>query len=362
MLEKVKSGYSVPTVIFILTFITFCLSLTIVAVTFYLNRANVYIDNFSQFKSFYEVLEKEIMPKMGIKIKDEDFTSPFDGWFSELPETFEEFTIDYFPEDSKLDINHIDASLFFEIKEDKKADKDAIIIKKIDNYLYYPDDLEEYLNPESDIDAQELFSIYNVPNINTADVGKIKIYLESWNIPNGTIEKIEEKINSVRGVLKSNYLKYKGTTQKKSGLIIDSETYKNLNYSLSWPEEDMGYKLLDFTGRINLNFVNEKVFEIAIKACGPKKADYKKYWNIIKEKREGERTIKDIKDIFKNDKDKPGVDGTELIYYYEKIFSVDSNFFKVKIKKDGKLLTAWLRRYKDREKLDIFKITVGKSD
>ena len=89
---------------------------------------------------------------------------------------------------------------------------------------------------------------------------------------------------------------------------------------------------------------------MAVKACGPKNINYSRFWNTIKRYQENENTIKvnDTKRIFKKEWSS-----------YEKIFGVDSNLFRINIVKDDKMLTAFVRRYKDRERyIKLLKVSV----
>ena len=179
-------------------------------------------------------------------------------------------------------------------------------------------------------------------------IDRLKLYMQSLNFEKSLVDSFEIQMNNYRK--KINYIKYKGTEKKKTGLLINKFEFENFK-KLNWPEEETLFILFDYNGRINLNFVSEKVFEIAVKACGPKKVNYKKFWTKIKAMRDSERTIKemDVKNIF----------GKNLVYY-EKIFSIDSKLFKINITKEDKILTTFVRKYKDREtKIKIFKIVVG---
>ena len=246
---------------------------------------------------------------------------------------------------------------YFIVKENIK-DVKLKNLSKIDEYLYYPEDLCKFMNNDTTSDVtsdfllnfefEDIFSIYNVPNLNTTSIDRLMLYLNSNNLDGDLTNDFINLVKKYRK--KSNYLKYKGTRKNKSGLLINKFQFENLK-KLNWPEEDMLFILFDYIGRINLNFVSEKVFEIAVKACGSKKENYKKYWKKIINIREGNETIKemDIKNIF-----------GKSWGCYEKIFSIDSNLFKINIIKEHKILTAYVRRYKDREKkIKIFKISVG---
>lgn len=348
-MKKINNGYSVITVVFILTFISLTLSLTIVWVSHFLRQATMKINKYSDFESFYEALDY-VLPEMGLNVKD-NITSPWDGWFSELPDEVEGHKMEYLPEDNKIDVNHVKLSYFFKLEEENANNiygEKTVFIDKVDEYFYYPEDVWNLMNPENSSDYKDSISIYNVPNLNISDTGRIKLYLNSFNIKEQDIESFIGQIKNYRKGM--NYIKYKGTKKSKSGLIINEYRFNDLK-KYEWPEDDFIYKYFDYKGNINLNFVDEKTFELSVKACGPKKVNYKKYWLKIKQYHESENSIKenDIKKIFKNER-----------AYYEKIFGVDSNLFKINIVKDDKILTAFVRRYKDRERfVKILKISIS---
>ncbi len=345
-IKLINIGNTLTTVVFMLTFITFSLTLTITIVSVYLNLAEKKIKRNSDFDKHFEILKK-ILPEMGLNIRD-DFTSPFSGYFKELKTDIDGFKLTYTPLDSKFDINNLNVSLFFKINENVKSySKNDIFIKKIDKFLFYPEDLKEYINPDIYENVKDFFSIYNVPAVNTADMGRVKMYMECLGLEKGLIEGITGKITSYRQGL--NYLKYKGTNSKQSGLLLDRIAYENLK-GYNWPEEINFFTYFDHNGMVNINFVEEKVFEVLIRGCGSKNVNYKDYWDIIKAKRDSEETIKenDLKNIFKSD-----------WLCFEKMFSVDSRVFLITITRDNKVLSCIVRRYKEREmKFKVLKISV----
>ncbi len=337
-MNKTNDAYSVPTVIFILTFLTMVLSFTLLFVSFNLGRAESKLKKYNGWDDYYSTLDKVLVYFK--KDVQENYTSKKKGWFAELPDEIDNFKITYTVEDCKIDINHVDAQLFFNTKNGKKQ----IFTGKIKDYLYYPDDIKKYLASDASDDILKCLTIYGIPNLNIADIDRLKLYMKSWNLDEGTAGYIADKLKSVRKV--PNYLRYNGTNRIRSGLLLDKMNYENFKSS-KWQFDDQLFMLFDYTGQINLNFVDEKTFELCIDACGPKGANYNNYWSKVSSMRENDAIDEtQAKDIF----------GSDWLYY-EKIFGVDSKLIWIKIEKDDKVLRALVRRYKDREsKVKILKI------
>ena len=377
LIKKINNAYTLVTVIFILTFLSIGLLLTTFFVSFYLHNAARRVKIVSEWKPFYEILA-EIKKKYFEDAIKEDYTSPLDGWFSEIPDEIKGCKIECSPEDSKLDINHLDISLFFKVKDTTSdtssnniSENNEINIKfnsELDDYIYYKNKLTEYINTDtsSDINLDDYISIFNVPNLNTVKIERLELFLISQNYDDAFIQNFINKIKKYRGAI-GNYLKYPmAKTGLKEGLIINKSEYESLK-DLNWKEDDYLFEFFDYKGRINLNFVNEKVFSIAFNACAKdKKEDYKIYWNKINEYQNHGTTIKesDLDKIFGNLYVKVGNQNISMKrwFYFEKVFSVDSNLFKINIIKNDKILTAYLRKYKKKDKeikIKILKISVG---
>ena len=373
LIRKINNAYTLVTVLFILTFLSIALLLTTFFVSFYLNLAAKKVKIVSEWKPFYEILN-EIKTEYFENAIQEDYTSPFDGWFSEMPDELKGYSITCYPEDSKLDINHIDLLSFFDTEDNTddsitENDKNKItILEEFDEYIYYEDQLKEYvdIDASSDINLDECISIYNVPNLNTVKIGRLELFLKSQNYDDSFIKVFINKIKNYRGSI-GKYLKYpQAKTGVKEGLIINKSEYESLK-DLKWKEENYLFKFFDYNGKINLNFVNETVFSIAFKACAKDdKEDYKIYWDKISEKQRQGVTIKesDCDKIFGNLYIKVGKNNILMKrwYYFEKIFSVDSSLFKINIIKNDKVLTAFLRKYKEKNsevKIKVLKISVG---
>lgn len=354
--KRFFGGYSIASVIFLLSIITFTLISGMMWINFYLNVTSLKLRHINKWDDLFNIFKSKVLEEFKKENKD-DFTSPFEGWFSELPDKIDGYTVKYAPEDSKIDINYIDFTSFFPMSKDQSGDSGDYFSKIINEPIYSYEDLKNYLNPDLSNDNEnkinDIISIYLVPNINTASIEKIKNYLMSNDIDAPLIRQFTGSIESYRKNI--DYLKFQGAKNKKGGLIIDTFEFENLN-KLSWPKDISLFELFDYKGRINLNFVNEEVFKIAYKACMPKKYKYtyKYYWDKIYSYRLSKRTIKqdDIKNIFK--------DNWKI---FEKIFSINSSHFKIEIIKDDKILTVYLRKYKEREfNFKILKISAGRYD
>lgn len=373
-MKKINNAYTLVIVIFVLTFLSIGLLLTTFFVSFYINNAAKRVRIVSEWKPFYEILS-EIKEKYFEDAIKEDYTSPYDGWFSEIPAELNGFKIICFPEDSKLDINHIDIKSFFKINDtssDSTNNNTDYIISfqnEIDDYIYYEDMLTDYIDMDAstDINIEDYISIYNVPNLNTVKIERLKLFLKSQNYNDTFINNFTDKIKKYRGVI-SNYLKYPmAKTGVKEGLIINKSEFESLK-DLNWKDDNYLFKFFDYKGRINLNFVNEEVFKIAFNACSnDKKDDYKIYWNKISEKQKEGTSIKesDPDKIFGSLYVKVGKQNLLMKrwYYFEKIFSIDSKLFKISIIKSNKALTAYLRKYREKDKdykIKVLKISVGK--
>lgn len=350
---RINRGYSIASVIFLLTIITFSLTAAVMWISFYLNVTGLKLRKINHWSGFYEVLKDKILPEFKKDSRDE-FISPYDGWFSELPEEIDDYKVRYYCEDNKIDINYIDFSSFFSVTGDKSGGS-SYFNKAVNDTVYSYEDLIKIINSDNSDDKsdeiKDIIGIYLVPNVNTASIEKIKKYFFSIDADPVLAGQFAGIIAGYRK--NADYLKFAGAKNKKGGLIIDEFEFENLN-RLNWNENSSVFEFFDYRGRINLNFVSEEVFKIAFKACVPKnyKFAYRHYWDKIAGYRHSKRTINegDYKNIFQNDWKR-----------FEKIFSVTSNHFKIEIIKDDKILTVYLRRYKTREmNLKILKISAGR--
>lgn len=180
-MNKIKTfnyAYTIPTIVFILTILSTSLSITFLVTSYYIKKTNKRIKVVSDWKKYFKVLDEvletfETQTNIGEKI-----TSPYDGWFSELPEEFENFKISYIVEDSKIDINHLDASIM------KKMNVFVKDVTLPDNF--YKEDFENLIKNNKNDENKNAFSIYMVPNLNTADSEKVKKFLISWNFSTRT--------------------------------------------------------------------------------------------------------------------------------------------------------------------------------
>src|SRR4030042_4965760 len=93
--KKINNAYTLATVIFITTFLSIMLLLTIYFVSFYLHSAGRRIKPVSEWKEYYELLD-EIKEKYFEKEVKDNYTSPFDGWFKDLPEELNGFKLSYY--------------------------------------------------------------------------------------------------------------------------------------------------------------------------------------------------------------------------------------------------------------------------
>lgn len=357
-MNKLTKGYSTITVISLLSTITISLTLALIFVSFYLHLSSKNYKKQKQRENFFKIMETIKKDYFEITL-NEAITSPFEGWFREIPENINGYNIKITVEDSKLDINHIDISQFFKNNND-------FTFEKIPDYFFYETDVKNCLNIKSNIknidDIMQYFTIYNIPNINISDIKKINFYLKSINMDTTSINLIINTINNTRS--NNDYLKYKGTNLSSSGLLITNSIYESFKNS-SLPEKKSIYEIFDYKGQINLNFISEKVFEISVKACIDQNINYNDFWSKIKNFREAKKTITeaDFDEIFGFTYIKKGKEIINIRnwLYFEKIFSVDSNLFKIIIEKDDNKLTAYFKRFKDEKnkiKVRILKVNV----
>ena len=332
---KKDRAYILPTTLFIVSLLMTFLMLTFIWVMYYIGRTNKNLKEIEYNNDAFRVLE-QVIEIFSDDVKG-DVTSPYSEWFSLLPEEMDGFKITYDVEDSKFDINHIDISV---IKENPFLKKD----KKIGKYLYYPWDLKPFLIDNSGDASRDIFTIYSVPNLNTAKVERIRMYLDSQMIPETISNSVIERINFYRGG--KNYLVEKG-------LLINEDKFLDLRTYFPKNEYERFYLLFDYKGMVNLNFVNKEVFELGIKLCNPPKDDVSseisRFWPQVLQRHESSSSINSLKEIFGGAENK-----------YEKFFSVDSSLFKLNISGNNAELTAFLRKYKD--SLGHIKISVLKTN
>ncbi|HOV13010.1 MAG TPA: hypothetical protein PK771_01895 [Spirochaetota bacterium] len=313
-----KTGYSLPVVIFIIAFLSATFTLSLFMITQNLKPVNKTIISNKEIKDYYTTLS-DILEYFTEDIKD-NYTSKYNGWFKDLPDEKNGFTFKYTVEDTKIDINHINLQ---SLKDNK-----YITNEEIKKYLYYNEEIKPHIKEEYKNKYNYIFSVYLPPNLNLCDMTKLKNYIETTRYDLSLQEDILNKIKSYR--TDKQYLTY-------YGLLINEEKYINLRTLLPRGKEDDLYIFFDYKGGLNINFITEEVFEIAIKLCSSdKNIDYKRYFDIIKQKRENEEPIRDIKEIFGNDSK-----------YYEKIFSVDSSLFFIDIIKNKKELKTLVSKYKN---------------
>lgn len=140
--KKIESGYSIITVIFILTFILTILTLATLFISFYLHLSSINLKKSSGWEPFYKTLKDLKEKYFEINLRDE-YTSPSDGWFKDIPDNLNGYKISVVPEDSKLDINQIDTALFF-TSQNKNNDVLKIDFSKVKgNYFYYMSELDD---------------------------------------------------------------------------------------------------------------------------------------------------------------------------------------------------------------------------
>jgi hypothetical protein len=344
-MKYINKAYVLLTTIFIVALISTFLLITFLWVDYYLGKANKNANEVVRNNKYFKILDK-IIDEFSSDVK-EDYTSPYDGWFSELPKELDKYTVKYFAEDSKFDINHIDI---------EQLGKNRYFKKKIgnDKYFYYPWEILPFLNKDIREKYDDVFSIYRVPNLNVSKVEKIKLFMDSQSIPEGISKSIIERITSYRGG--KDYL-------KEYNFIIDEDKFLVLQSLFPAKEYNRFNSLFDYKGTVNLNFVNKEVFGLGVKLCNSTKddmsSDIDAYWKVISEKHESNTTIKNINEIF------TGTDGSRIEKYkkYNKFFSTDSFMFRIVISKDGNDFTVFLRKYKDslRGKIivEVFKTSVS---
>ncbi|MCG8569145.1 MAG: hypothetical protein MJB14_03305 [Spirochaetes bacterium] len=311
---QIAQAYSLATVVFVVTMITISISFGFLALSLYQKSTNEDIQQVKSFQPLFEILDKIIEEFDNLTQMSENITSPYDGWFFDLPREIEDYEITYHPVDCFLDINHLD-------------------FKLISKQLDLSSDLEvpDYFFAESQLAAipdeqREFFSIYMLPNFNTCDPSRLQEFMKSWNFEESVIQDVVQKINYYRT---EDYWK----TKK---LLIDEEKYKNMNTQFDRNSKDLLYILFDSQGTINLNFVEEKLFQHAFKICHPK-GNAGLFWPKIAGKHDSESTIDRLQDIFNSQDYKR----------YEKMFSIDSKLFKITIKKNEHQLETIVRKYQN---------------
>jgi hypothetical protein len=318
-MKALSNAYTLPTVIIIITILTMTFSITALYITHFISASYRQINASRGWSDHYLILE-EIRPEFEQDIQDE-YTSPWSGWYSRLPVELDGFSLTYSCEDSKLDINHLDPAIitgsgYATLKLQEKKDIPA--------YYFYPEEVDAVFENG----FAEQISIYQVPNLNTATPDAISYFLLSQKVDESTTNAVVSYVKKQRS--KKKYLTHKG-------LLIGEQQYDHVRYLFPRKEQDDAYKLLDYTGRLNCNFVNKQSFLIAAKTCNPSKSSTPEaYWNIVENHQNSGTTISDIKDVFGNQ-----------WHYYQKFFSVDSNLFTIQINRDTKAITAMIRRYKD---------------
>ncbi|OHD14611.1 MAG: hypothetical protein A2086_15605 [Spirochaetes bacterium GWD1_27_9] len=329
-MKKINKAYSLLSVILVLSFISVSLSILGISFGYYQNKINKKMQSIARLKQFVEIYKK-VKEYFEEDIKD-NFCSPHDGWFKEIPQEIDEFKINITPEDSKIDINHLDLK---EIMKDLTTDTKSTNDKDKKDYIYTINDINSLIKGKEE-EYKDVFSIYMTPSLNTLDLKKLKPYVESLRMETNFFTTIEGRVKTYRG--NKNYL-------LEPGLIIKESEYEFFRSYLPRGQEDLLYVLFDYKGSINLNFVNKKVFEIGVKICNnSKNLDIESMWKILEEKQKSS-TIKDIKNVFINN-----------YAIYEKMFSCDSKIFNVKINYDKQYFSAIIKRYKDKKNKSNVKI------
>jgi hypothetical protein len=305
-------------------------------VTYYLNRSQKNINEITENNRTFKVLD-DVVGEFTDDVKEE-LTSPYMGWFYDLPTNKDGYDVSYDAEDSKFDINHIDLSVFSKSDFFKKD-------KKNDRYLYYIWEVKPFLNEkvfDPSSDYAKYFTVCSVPNLNVSKVERVKMFLESQMIPEEITNRFIKRLEFFRGG--KNYL-------TENGLLINEDKYLDLRNNFPKNELERFYALFDFKGKVNLNFVTKEVFELGIRLCNTPKAnideEIKNYWKKISGMHNAGTTINNLKEIFGNAENK-----------YMKYFSVDSSLFKVTISKKDTGLTVYIRKYKDnfgKNKIEVFK-------
>lgn len=334
-----KKAYILLIVLFIAGFISSVLTLTILWINYYTKITYNKISNIKTAKEFYSILDEVLVFFTGDI--ETDYVSPYDGWFKELPDSIKGYQIRYIVEDSKIDINHLDfnnlSSEYF---------KSNISLK----YFYEENEISEAVTDKYKTLFPDIFSIFITPNFNTVDINKLKIFLQSGYFEETSINNILERIKYFRGFTEK-YLTV-------NNFIIDEDKFLNIKSYINKNDENLFYLYFDYTGSINLNFVNQDVFNIAYTLVTPQSSSENRsyisstkeqYWNKIITKREYRSTIKDLKEIFEKDSD-----------IYKKIFSVNSRIFLIKIEKGQSILCSLIKKYRNYRGISSIQILKNK--
>lgn len=317
-----RQGYSLLITIFAVAFLSFILSLSSVTFSYYHRKvkkvARVIKEDEIMSKVLFEVFEEFT------KYDVEEPVSPYSGWFEALPDSLEGYELTYWPEDSKIDINHLD---FSALQKTEMISKEA----KLDEYVYNLNKLEAgFISTEAGI-VEDVFTIYKVPNLNTADIKKLQLFLDSRKYDESTATGIINKVKEYRG--RNNYLQY-------PGLLIDSNKYELFRSYFDLNSEDDLNKYFDYSGTLNVNFITKEVFSLGYILCSTlkkNKIDQKKMdgiWKKIQAKQEANETIERLQDVFGSN-----------YKQYEKLFSVRSGTFRVTIAQDDRRISAIIRPY-----------------
>jgi hypothetical protein len=316
-MKKLEDGYTLPTVIIIITVLSMTFSVSAMYITHFIGGSYRVLKKNTGWESYYTVLD-ELRVYFEQDIRD-DYTSPWSGWFSRLPSEIDGFSISCELEDSKLDINHIDDSII----EKSGLLKEKSTTGKRPGYYYFPDQVT-VVYPQT---LAANMSIYQVPNLNTATIASLKIYLRSQQVSESLTEQVAVHVQSRRSGR---------SHQAVNGLLIDQTQYEVIRRMFPRNRQDDCYRLLDYSGRINCNVVSKETFIIAVRACDPSGSSADRYWRLVEAKQKSRSSITDLKEIFGN-----------RWRLYQKYFSVESNLFRVSIEKGDKKITALIRRYRD---------------
>jgi hypothetical protein len=324
---KLKPGYSLLSMVIYITLISASIGLFAGGFMIWQKQTYYHLKKSRDIETILSV-QKELLEYFTEDTK-ENFTSPFQGWYSEIPEKIREVEIRVEPEDSKIDINHLPSWLLPGSVQSaqtgavqSEASSDEVL------YYYHPDD---FFGENKDLTADEwneILTVYAVPSLNTADLKKLEIWCESRRLPGEFFKSLEPELKKYRQT--KDYM-------KKKGLDITEQKFEILKNLVPKEFMDLYPVYFDYRGTLNLNLVQEKAFKTGLTMIGindPSKSA--SLWNRVTTFREAGNTVKKIEEIFSQDK--------EIAL---KLFSADSYLFRVTLTcRTGEVILL-IRRVRD---------------
>ena len=143
-MKKLNNGYSIAGILIIFTLSSVAFLLTVSYVSFYINLSNLRLKKSTGYDDYFKVLYEIKEKYFEIPVKA-NFTSEFDGWYSDLPSDKDGFTVSYKVLDCFIDINQINQKFFKLNKNElissiRSGSKDMDII----NYIYNNEMLKSF--------------------------------------------------------------------------------------------------------------------------------------------------------------------------------------------------------------------------